>query len=43
MAGRTCDPVKVYMGGANAHSDRWNEPTRVTIAEALNPSYLCPK
>ena len=37
------DLVKVYMGWANTHPDRWNEATRVTIAEALKPSYPCPK
>lgn len=37
------DLVKVYMGWANTHPDGWNEPTRVTIAEALKPSYPCPK
>jgi Rap1a immunity proteins len=37
------DLAKIYMNWANDHSDRWKEPTQVTIAEALKSSYPCPK
>jgi Rap1a immunity proteins len=37
------DLVKVYMAWALKNPDRWKEPTRLTMAEALKEAYPCPK
>ena len=37
------DLAKHYMAWATQHPERWKDPTRVTIAEALKDAYPCPK
>lgn len=37
------DLARVYLAWANKHPDRWKEPTRVTMTEALSEAYPCPQ
>ena len=37
------DLAKHYMAWASQHPERWKEPTKVTIADALKDAYPCEK
>ena len=37
------DLAKHYMAWATQHPERWKEPTKVTIADALKDAYPCEK
>ena len=37
------DLARYYLDWAEKHPDRWKDPTRMTIAEALTEVYPCPK
>ena len=37
------DLAKVYLAWADKHQDRWNDPTKITMTEALTEAYPCSK
>ena len=37
------DLAKVYLAWADKHQDRWKDPTKVTMTEALTEVYPCSK